>query len=143
MSYSPELTNQVENYNSLPWLKTYRGKSVLILIASIVLVIVKSLFSQDLIIIAATITSQLLIFGTMAWFVNKGKKWAIITTIILWTLTAIGGISGYLAGQSYITVGHGKIVLVILAIYFLVLYLFINTYRVEKIRSKNPKSSPN
>lgn len=91
-----ELKEQVEDYNTLKITQSYRGVSVLIVGALLLLGFVLSYFG------AYTSMSDmflsLIIYVPVLFFVYKGHRWAIISLFVLWTIEKIYTL--YLAAES-------------------------------------------
>jgi hypothetical protein len=131
---------QIDEYDKLKLSQTYRGKSQIILWVSIIIVIIGTLLTSNLITILVTIFWQLISFGLLSIYIGKGKKWAIIITQILWTFCAIREMSAYLSGiqQQRDVVGGDLISLLIgFVIYLFTMRIFILTLKVENKRSLN------
>jgi len=82
-----ELKNQIESYDNLKITESYRGISVLIISALLVLSLLLSLLGvyssvED-------IVYGLIIYIPVIFFVYKGHRWAIISLLALWTLEKI------------------------------------------------------
>jgi len=133
------IQRQVDEYDSLKTMQTYRGQAKILLQLSATVVILASFLSQNLTIIASTILGQLLGFFTLSIFVGRGKRWAIIISQILWTLATLQGISSFLANiQKTRDVNNGdmKITLLAIIIYFFTMRIFVQALRVENRRIK-------
>lgn len=127
-----EIKKQVNEYNSLVWYETSRGQVVYFLLFSTSIIIIASLFSMNIITIAVAIVSQLIIFIPLAWFIYKGKIWAIILTQFIFTFATIREFSTYMVNSNFHPSGIG--IMVVFLIYLWGMKLFINAYRVEKAR---------
>lgn len=79
-----ELKNQIENYNTLGFFKSSRKLAtaliIFIAITTLILVITNWAFASWIDVISALV---------LAFFVYKGKRWAIIITMAYWTLSTV------------------------------------------------------
>ena len=131
--------NQIDEYKTLPLIKTYRGQAKLILQVSAAIIIISSFFSNNYAIIVGYIIGQLLTFIPLSFAIGKGKKWAIVITEILWTFGFISGASNYLANiqKQRDVVSQDLLILVIfLAIYIIAMDIFIKAFKIEKLKQK-------
>ena len=131
--------NQIDEYKTLPLIKTYRGQAKTILQISALLVILVSLFSNDYTIVVGIIIGQLLTFIPLSFAVGKGRKWAIVITEILWTFGFISGASNYLANiqkQRDVLSQDLLILVIFLAIYIITMNIFIKAFKIEKLKQK-------
>ncbi len=73
------VANQVENYNTLKFIRSYRYRACLLLLL---------LAAWDLVAAISNVGSLIGVFLwlILAFFIYKGYRWAIITAMILWTL---------------------------------------------------------
>lgn len=78
-----ELQFQVDNYNTLPWIETFRGSAVIFLAALLGLSIMLGLLS--ILSLDTGTLVELVIYGISLYFIFKGHRWAIILAMILWT----------------------------------------------------------
>jgi uncharacterized membrane protein YvlD (DUF360 family) len=78
-----DLKNQIENYQSLKITQTYRGKSVLIILALLVFSLILSMFGiyAD----PVTMIIGIMIYLPILFFVYKGHRWAIILLMVMYT----------------------------------------------------------
>lgn len=91
-----ELKEQVEGYNTLKITQSYRGVSVLVVGALLLLGFVFAYFG-----VYASMSDMflsLVIYIPVLFFVYKGHRWAIISLFILWTIEKIYTL--YLAAES-------------------------------------------
>ncbi len=79
-----ELKEQVENYNTLKITQSYRGISVLIVGALLLLSLVLAFFG--LFSSVSDIILSLVLYVPILFFVYKGHRWAIVSLLVLWTL---------------------------------------------------------
>lgn len=91
-----DLKNQIDNYSTLQITKSYRGISVLIVVALLALSILLAFFG-----IYASVEEilyGLIIYIPILFFVYRGHRWAIVALMALWTfekgyqLVEVGGI---------------------------------------------------
>jgi len=78
-----ELDNQVKNYDSLKITESYRGQSVLLIGFILTLTVITVFFKM------VSLTDawfDVLLFIVFALFIYQGKRWAIISAIILYTI---------------------------------------------------------
>jgi len=78
-----ELRNQVDNYYTLPITKTYRGVSTLLILAA--LTITAFLYLVHVVDLPSLV-GGVLIYLPLAYFIYKGKRWAIIGAMAMWTI---------------------------------------------------------
>ena len=103
-----ELKNQVENYRDLGIIKSYRGQSVLIVSASMVLGLLIG-FQGDFVDITTVILGSIL-YVPIIFFVYKGHRWAIVALMILFAIDKgfliyeVGGLGSGLI-TSYLIMG--------------------------------------
>src|SRR6185436_1876455 len=79
-----ELENQVANYSTLGWGKSYRKQVVGIMIFFLAMSLLLSL--TGLYASLSDFLLSLIIYVPVLIFIYKGHPWAIITLMILWTL---------------------------------------------------------
>lgn len=78
-----ELKHQIDNYNTLSITQSYRGiSSLLILFAIVITAILYFVKFVDL----SAIIAAVIIYLPLAYFVYRGKKWALIGAMLIWTL---------------------------------------------------------
>ncbi len=125
-----ELKNQIENYNTLGFFKALKKISAgLIMLAVILNIIFITAGYLD-----ADAWVDTLIWIILAIFVYRGRRWAIIITIILWTFE-----KGY---QFYgITQGGSGNIVVLIIWWAAYTDIFWKTYQVEKERKKIGKDN--
>lgn len=128
-----ELKNQIENYQNLKIVESYRGISILIISALLGFSLLLSFFGvyADPI----TVFYGLIIYIPILFFVYKGHRWAIIALMILWTFE-----KGY---QIYETSGKSGIMPIIW--WLIVMTYFWKALKVENERRKlapAPKNIP-
>lgn len=120
------LSYQTLNYGSLSWYKSYRGISAILLLASAALTIILALF-RDLWSLV-----DVAIFVFLAVQILRGRRWAMIVAMVVWTLEKLGlGAEGLLGADPARAAGS-----VISNLLFWVTYMhaFFVAYRVEKER---------
>jgi len=119
-----ELKNQIENYNTLSFTKSLRKLSVGLIFFSVTLGMIFIIMGSQEISWIDTI-----IWILLAIFIYKGKKWAVVSAMILWTME-----KGY---QVYgmIEIGSGSVLAVILW-WSAYMNIFYKTWIVEKERNK-------
>lgn len=124
-----EMNNQVINHDTLGITKSIRGKAALATLffvgLSIVLVLI-NFVSTSLLAVYEGSSYLFLIF-----FIFKGKRWAIIATMILWTIDKIYGL--YLSAANNVGVPAYLIALIVWSYLMKLLYF---SYKVEMLRSK-------
>lgn len=126
-----ELKKQVENYNSLKIIKSYRGISTLLIIFSAFLTLGFSLTGWiDIPFDEAILTAAF--YLTLAYFIYKGKKWAMIGMMIVWTFEK--------AYDFFIYGFSANPVLIFVWWVIFMRYLF-SAYQVEKLRRQASGSS--
>jgi len=91
-----ELREQVEEYKTLKLTQSYRGISILLLSALLLLGFILSYFGQYT--SMEDMFLSLIIYIPIFIFVYKGHRWAIIALLILWTIEK--GYTLYLATES-------------------------------------------
>ena len=80
-----ELTNQIKNYNSLKINKSYRGIASLIIFTISAISLFAAVLMKDQIQSMDGAFFGILIYAVLGVFILKGKKWAILTAMVLWT----------------------------------------------------------
>lgn len=118
-----ELNRQIEEYDKLGIIHSARGISLLLLIFSAViqaLVIISG--NQDFSYI------EVFLFLILGYFVFKGKKWAMVTTMVLWTIEKAYSI--YVALSSY----SGASTFWAILFWAVYMHYFYLAYKVEKER---------
>jgi hypothetical protein len=95
-----DLQNQVENYDTLKITESYRGISVLIVIAGLALTLVLSLSGiyGDPAATLSGIIVMIVVYLPVLFFTYKGHRWAIVLLMALWTFGK--GYELYVIGQS-------------------------------------------
>ena len=124
------LKNQVENYDILGIFGSIRKVCALLMIVSIIITLIFLGLSIDRPPFMSWL--EVIVMSLLTIFVYKGKKWAIITAMILWTLgkgyQLVGMFSSYAENSSGI----------FLVIFWWIVWMvmFKNAYRVEKARTE-------
>ena len=120
-----DLKTQVENYETLKITESYRGISVLIVLALLAFSFILSFLGvyADI----ETMIWGLVLYLPILFFVYKGHRWAIISLIILWTFE-----KGY-ALYEVVESGSGS---PIMAIFW---WLIIMPYFWKALRGENEK----
>lgn len=78
-----ELRNQIDNYNTLSITKSYRGIATVLILAAVgITAILYFVNFTDL----TTLAFAAIIYLPLAYFIYKGKKWAMIAAMIMWTI---------------------------------------------------------
>lgn len=114
--------NQVENYSSLPVWKSHRGEASLTLLFFLLLNVLLSFFG---IVSFTAVIIAFLVFLPLAFFIYSGHRWAMITTMILWTLDRLS-----------IVIITGKLVLPIIIFWLILIYPLYKALEVENERIK-------
>jgi len=123
-----ELKNQIENYNTLSFLKSARK----IATASIVFIaIITSIFIMVAWFISDAWIDIILIL-MIAFFVYRGKKWALITIMIYWTYS-----KGFQIVSSF-SIENFSIGNIIMPVIWWIIFMgiFYKAYQVERERGK-------
>ncbi len=115
------LKKQVEQYHTLSIFNSARGQSALLLLFSAIVTLILILISSD--IIAGSSYIDVVVILILALFVYNGQKWALIFSMILWTIE-----KGYL-----LVSGNGVSQILWWLIYMNVFWL---AYKVELARNK-------
>ncbi|WP_413587094.1 hypothetical protein [Bdellovibrio sp. HCB274] len=118
-----ELKHQVENYDTLPFSKSSHKVSAGIFVGCGTLTAIAAYFGvlQSFSFIDAAI------FVGLSWFIYEGKKWAIISAIVFWTLAKVQMIAtGANAGTQVV-------------FWFLFMKPLYMAYRVNKARGELTK----
>lgn len=117
-----EIQEQVNNYDSYGVFKSARGWSMLLLILSSTVSLAFILFTDTN---AAGLIDAIL-FLILGIFIYKGQRWALIVTMILWTLE-----------KFYVVITVQRIGAIIWwGFYMRIFYL---AYKVESVRAKSRK----
>ncbi len=91
-----DLKNQLDNYSNLKITESYRGISVLIVLALLTLSVLQAFFGVN--VSFEEILYGLIIYVPILFFVYRGHRWAIVALMALWTfekgyqLVEVGGI---------------------------------------------------
>lgn len=127
-----ELKKQVENYNSLKIIKSYRGISTVLIIFSAFLTLGFSLtgWIDDIALDEAILT--VVIYLTLAYFIYKGKKWAMIGMMIVWTFEKT---------YQLFTYGFSANPVLIFIWWIIFMRYLFGAYQVEKLRKQTLGSS--
>mgnify|MGYP001791914820 FL=1 len=124
-----DLKKQVVEYNSLKITKSYRGQSALLLIFSVLITIIFIVLRWATLVNLIDAT----FFLILAYFIYKGKKWAIISAMILWTFEKGYSFYDRLQALPGATTPSPLIALIWWGAYMAVFY---KAYQVEKMRTQ-------
>lgn len=120
-----ELEGQVENYKTLKITKSARGLSFLLCVASsIITLIFIAFFNMD-----KTGFVDVILFIVLGFFIYKGQRWAIIITMILWTIEKALLIYEPITKSNYSTTSFLQI-----AWWCLYMHAFYVALKVENLR---------
>lgn len=115
-----EMKTQVENYDRLKITESYKGISTLLILGSMILTAILGKLEN----VSYDIYGAI-IYLPLAFFIWKGRKWAMIAIMILWTFE-----KGY---QLYSTAGElSPVVPIIWWVIFM--FYFVNAFKVELAR---------
>lgn len=78
----PELDNQIDNYSTLSPFKSSRKISALLLILSALVTALLFFLTEE----SVGVLIEAIVIMIISFFVYYGKKWALITSMIIWTL---------------------------------------------------------
>lgn len=116
-----ELRNQIDNYETLPITKAYRGISSLLIVFALLVTYLLYFFGfVDTIVVVCA----MVIYIPLIYFVFKGHKWAIVTVAVVWTIDKIVGLA-----QTFNPL--------IILWWLVFISYFYKAYLVEKMRKKN------
>jgi hypothetical protein len=127
-----ELDKQIAEYQSLKITQSARGRSLLLLIFSSAITIVMVMFFSW----SSWAFIGVFMLLTLGFFIYKGHKWAMMGTMLLWSLEKIYAISEGLQNHSATHSSSTKLLihLIVWAIYMHALYLAL---KVEMLRNKD------
>jgi predicted membrane protein len=126
-----ELKNQIENYNTLGFLKSLRKLSFALIIFSIIITLIFIAVGS----LQTDAFVDVFIWAILAIFVYRGQKWAIIGAIILWTLEKGFQLYGFVEG------GNSSTLLLPILWWAIYMDVFWKTYRVEQERKRQITSA--
>lgn len=123
-----ELKNQVDNYDTLGF-GSVRRVSVILIVASIIMSLVFVVVGWT----SPSVLIDILLWIILAIFVNKGSRWAIIITMIYWTISK----------GAQIVSGEFNSAKIIFSVIFWGIFMsaFWQTYQVERARKKLKKQN--
>lgn len=123
-----ERNRQVEEYDSLPFRRTFRGMAFYLTAFILVLTILMGFFAEsyDIFFEAALILPMLFLM-------RRGYRWIFVFAIIWWTFEK--GLQLYVAPS-------GASIASILVWWAIVTYIYLQAYKVEKARAKLPNIAP-
>ena len=124
-----ELEGQVENYNTLKITKSARGLSFLLLFASSVITLIVALTTKT--IDKSSGIVETILFLIVGFLIYKGKRWAIIVTMALWTIEKFVWVYEALAKNDY-----GYVLWIHILWWCLYMHFFYLALKVEILRSK-------
>jgi hypothetical protein len=116
-----ELDNQVSNYHTLGVIKSARGAAVIFLFLYIVLTLIQGFLGTRTF---RDFFLYLVIYSFLALQIYRGKRWAIVTTIFVWTADSI-----------YVFAVTGEWLRLVL--WFIILAALIQSANVENRKLKN------
>ena len=119
-----DLQKQLQGYDTLGILSS-RGISAALIMFSVVITVLLIIFK---ILEPAALIEVLIMLG-LAWFVYKGKRWAIITIMVLWTLE-----------KALQVIGGGSVVAI--AWWAVFMYFFYRALQVENARKSAGTPTP-
>lgn len=132
-----DLADQINNYHvGKYW--SYRKITALLLVLLLVVNVLLYIFFASVSVDAIFIMS--LIYLPLAYFAYKGKKWAILSIIIVWTLDKGGQIGSLIINSDANSDGSGAFWIIIIW-YALFMKVFWRAYQVEERRMSLHKSS--
>ncbi|MBI3632540.1 MAG: hypothetical protein HY225_03765 [Candidatus Vogelbacteria bacterium] len=122
-----ELDDQVSNYETLSWSKSYRKILVGLIFFSLLLTTLlgTSLLRLD----TAAIVGTLIIYLPFAYYIYRGRRWAIIGFMILWTFEK---------GYSVITAGYPQLALTAIIYWFIYMQVAYKALIIENSNRKDP-----
>ncbi|MDH5683822.1 MAG: hypothetical protein OEZ20_05100 [candidate division WOR-3 bacterium] len=124
-----ELKNQVENYDTLGFFRSARKVATAMMIFSIIITLIFVMVGWAVFLFSGIDIALVLI---LTFFVYKGKKWAMMMTMIYWTF------SKGLQVVSGLGVGAGATIVVGSVIWWAIFMgVFWQAYQVEKERDRN------
>jgi len=124
-----ELEGQVENYNTLKVTKSARGLSFLCLIVSSVITLTVILTTN--IVDKSSGIIEVILFLILGFFIYKGQKWAIIVTMVLWTVEKFAWVYEALNKNNY-----NYSLFIHILWWCLYMHVFYIALKVENLRSK-------
>lgn len=119
-----DMKNQVENYNNLKVTQSYRGIAAILIVASMILTVLLAKFGA----IPYDGIYSAIIYLPLAFFIYKGHRWAIVVTMILWTLEK--GI------QVYDAINNSSGIIGPIIFWSIFMHYFYNALKVEIARKK-------
>jgi len=123
-----ELKNQIENYNTLVFFRSARKVATALMIFSAIITLIFVMVGW----LSSETWIDIVLILILAFFVYKGKKWAMIVTMIYWTLSkGLQIVSGFSAEDF----SGGNIIMLILW-WTIFMEAFWQAYQVETARRK-------
>ncbi len=113
-----DLQKQIQGYDTLG-IKSSRGISAALIMFSVVITVLLIVFK----ILESAALIEVLIMVGLAYFVYKGKRWAIITIMVLWTIE-----------KALQVIGGGSIIAI--AWWGVFMYFFYRALQVENARKQ-------
>jgi len=139
------LEKQIQQYKSLKIYESYRGIATLLIVGWVVLTdlfavinwIPRNKFIVSLFIYERVELFSMLLYFFLAFFIYKGKKWAMIIAMFLITIDR-----GFALFHS-VSLGVVDTIFWIMIIFWWCVFMkyFYGAYRVEKARNKNSSST--
>ncbi len=119
---------EATNYDSIKLFNSYRGTSILCFLFSMCLTLIFIINGN----FPVTALFDVTLFGILAFFIYRGHKWALIFSMILWTLEKAYSIYRTDASQSY---------LIFSQVIWWTIYMhnFYSAFKVERARLKIDK----
>lgn len=123
-----ELNNQIDNYHTLKWTKSYRKISAVLIWVSVIITVLFAMFTD--LATGSMAAAVLLVYLPISIFVYRGYRWALWSIIVIWTIDKF-----YMLSQSP---SGGIIQLIWWAIY---MSAFVGAIQIENTKARLNKSA--
>lgn len=123
------ISQEAEGYQKLKFIHTSRGVSVLLILFTVTLTTIFSVFK----IFGYGLDGlfDVFVFLVLALFIYKGHKWAMISAMILWTLEKFYAIAIQVSSGTPV----GATVIIQIIWWSIFMHVFYTAYKVEKART--------